>query len=740
MTWGQWIVGWVLLAVEVVAAAAAGRGLRRRLAPDLAGAIAGVATGVAAVTVVVLVSVALGSMGLFRVWALPPALVVVALLLEPGVRPWAAAKGGRDAADALVVAAAARSASGGRAAGGGPAGDEPVGGGATGAGPLAPPDDPASGAHDHEPAVLRWVAWAIVAMAAASWLDRVVAVYRRGTTDGDSMMYHLVFAARAVQHGWTTGTAPVGPDAWVAFYPANVEMLDAAVMLPFRSDVAVPLVNLGWLALALAAGWAVGAAVGRAAVGLAVVGVVTSLPLVVATQGGTARVDIATIALVVAAVALLVARPVTVGTAALGGMALGLAIGAKFALLPLAGVLLVLVAVALWRRRGWRPSAAWLGAATAAGVYWYVRNWWVTGSPAPVVDLRIGPVGFAPLSDDRLSLLDDSALAAHVGEPGFWGNIAGPVTSFFTGSTGLTAAVLALALVSVVLVARLRPVDLRHAVVVAGVVGLAAYPFSPYGAPLRGTSTSNPMATVIVGLNTRYVVPALAVLLCMLPVGLSGLPGRAGRWAGVAVVGGSAGAVAFLWRKSLSFDAEWPTSTGDAIAAAVVVAAIGAVALAVALAGRWPAAVAAAAALGVMGYGVVLSTAVVGDGDDGLHSYRSNPADLVTLWRATDALAPERVALIGEWIQYPHMGARLETEVDYLGLPDDRGLERVPTDCDEIEAALALGDHDVVVVQPSIFVDHGGSAAAISCLEGLDGARRVTETPHGAVFVLGDAA
>ncbi|HKY65325.1 MAG TPA: hypothetical protein VJM49_03105, partial [Acidimicrobiales bacterium] len=472
----------------------------------------------------------------------------------------------------------------GRAADDDPVGDGRSGGGVTGEDSSGPPDGAAIGAHDHEPAALRWVAWAIAAMTAASWLERVVAVYRRGTTDGDSMMYHLVFAARFIQQGWTTGTAPVGPDAWVAFYPANVEVFDAAVMLPFRSDVAVPLVNLGWLALALAAGWAVGAAVGRAAVGLAMIGLVTSLPVLVATQGGTARVDIATVALVVATVALLVSRPVTAGTAALGGMALGLAIGAKFALLPLAGVLLVLVAVALWRRRGWRPSAAWLAAATVAGGYWYVRNWWVTGSPAPVVDLRIGPVGFAPLPADRLALLEDSSLAAHAGEPGFWGNIARPVTVFFTGSIWLTVAVLALAVVSVVLVARLRPVDVRHAVVVAGVVGLAAYPFSPYGAPLLGGPTNGPVAATIVGLNTRYVVPALAALLCVLPVGLSGLARRAGRSAAVAVVVGAAGAVPFLWRKSLSLDAEWPTSTGDAIAGAVVVAVVGAVALAAALA------------------------------------------------------------------------------------------------------------------------------------------------------------
>ena len=90
-----------------------------------------------------------------------------------------------------------------------------------------------------------------MAVLAAAWIDRVIAVYRRGLTDGDSFMYHLPFAARFVQRGWTTGTAPIGTDAWVAFYPANVELVQAWTMLPFDRDVVVPLMNLAWLALAL---------------------------------------------------------------------------------------------------------------------------------------------------------------------------------------------------------------------------------------------------------------------------------------------------------------------------------------------------------------------------------------------------------------------------------------------------------------------------------------------------------
>ena len=192
-------------------------------------------------------------------------------------------------------------------------------------------------------------------------------------------------------------------------------------MLPFGADVAVPLMNLAWLALALGAAWAIGAVTGRASVGAALAAVVLALPLLAATQGGTGRVDVATIALVLSTVAVLVARPLTTGSAAVAGLALGLAVGAKFALLPLAGVMLVAVAAVLWRRRSWPPAAAWTAGVALTAGYWYVRNWWVTGSPVPAIDLRFGPVGFAPLPEDRLALLEDTSIVDHLDRPGLLG-------------------------------------------------------------------------------------------------------------------------------------------------------------------------------------------------------------------------------------------------------------------------------------------------------------------------------
>lgn len=205
----------------------------------------------------------LGTAGLLRQWALPPALVAAAWLLDPRSAPWRASP-------------------------------RPLG-------EPARPDDVGPGPSQHEARWTQAVAWVAAGVVAASWIERVVAVYRRGMTDGDSLMYHLPFAARFLQSGWTTGTDPIGPDARVAFYPANVEVLEAALMLPFGADVLVPLMNLSWLALALATATSIGATAGRASLGLLMGAIVVATPVMVATQGGTARVDVATVALVLAA-------------------------------------------------------------------------------------------------------------------------------------------------------------------------------------------------------------------------------------------------------------------------------------------------------------------------------------------------------------------------------------------------------------------------------------------------------
>lgn len=720
-----WAFGWVAAAVQIAAIVVAGRGVQRRLVPRWRGASAVMAAATSGLGALVGASLLLGSAGLFRRWPLVVVLVAVAWCTDPGRRPFR----GRQAAP-----------------GAGAAGTTDPPGDAAGEDDDGDPRGSATDARDPGYAEGRWsrlAAIATVAVLAARWLPYVAAVYRRGSTDGDSLMYHLPFAARFIQTGWTTGTDPVGPDAWVAFYPATGELLQATLMLPWRNDALVPLVNLGWLALALLAGWCLGATVGRPSLGLVMAAPVAALPVMIVTQAGTARVDMAAVALTLTSVALLFQRPRTTGSCALAGLALGLAIGTKVVVLPLAGALLVAVAAVLWRRRAAHQAWAWGTATVAAGSYWYVRNWVVAGSPMPAVDLRVGGVGFAPLPADRLSALAGTSIVDRTSEPGFYGMVGLPVVGDVTGSLPLTAALVVVAAVPMVWLARRRPVGLPHALAAAAVVGVVAYLVAPNGAPQpTPTGTELSFATIIMLLNVRYVLPCVAVLLCLVPLAT----GAGGGWRRA----GEAGAVlttvwvAWVATRRFPFDAEWQVIRRDTLVAATIVA-VGLATHVVArrlvpdrpYQGRTAAASARALSAATV-LGALVTTGWVAAGSSGLDRYDAAPPGFAALWRASGTLGAERIALVSDWVQYPHMGRDLSTEVEFAGLPRDRDLSQPPRNCAELREVLRLRHYDAVVVQRGLFEGPGMREDwdEAACMMGVDDARLVIRNEGGAVFLL----
>jgi hypothetical protein len=334
-----------------------------------------------------------------------------------------------------------------------------------------------------------------------------------------------------------------------------------------------------------------------------------------------------------------------------------------------------------------------------------------------------------------MAYFENSSLIDRMDAPGFWGNIGRGLADQFTGSPFVSIGIGIVVVGVIVLIVRQRPLGVRHAVLAAGVVGAVVYPFAPYSAPIEGHPTSEFLAVLIVVLNVRYLLPSLAVLLCLVPVALRRLPTRAGDVLAVVAVG----ATGLLWRRCLWFDAEWPTTTGDGqLAAVATVVAAAAVAGVWALArrrpdpGRWATAGLLAVAL-VAG----LALSAPGTGEDAPpHTYDAVPYDLALLYRATDEIAVDRVALVGGWSGYPHMGLELGTEVDYVGVPRGRGLTDPPTDCAELDASLAEGDYDAVVAQQHTYGDDGTVVRLIDCLRARAGATVVADTGAGAVFLL----
>jgi hypothetical protein len=356
MSFGQYLIGVALSAVALVPILAGARALRRALAPAFTGAAAWVAGAVLAIALVVLALELVGILGLLHRFG---------------------AAGGC----ALIGLAAWR------------------------AGPVLAARLPGGPGLPREACVTRregLVVLVAVGIAAAPWLAWTLFAYAHGMETVDTLWYHLPFAARFTQLGSILHLQYFDADPVTVFYPADSELLHALGLALFHSDFLSPLVNLGWGALALAAGWAIGRPFGRGALSLLGVLVVLATPGLVDSQPGGGYNDVVCIALLLAAAAILVnARaqagpqpgPAQLGPpSALAAVATGLALGTKFTMIVPAVLLGVGVVVVSARGQRIRQGTVWLGGLVLLGGYWYLRNWVSAGNPIPSVALHLGPL------------------------------------------------------------------------------------------------------------------------------------------------------------------------------------------------------------------------------------------------------------------------------------------------------------------------------------------------------------
>jgi hypothetical protein len=270
-------------------------------------------------------------------------------------------------------------------------------------GPVRLVAGPRTAAKSHHSVAELGVAVAAVFVVSAQWFAGVANAYRVGILDLDSLNYHLPDAAYFVQTGtlWRTHEVSAGADG--AFHPLNIELLHAIGMLALRSDFASLFINLGLLWLMLLAAWVVGerARAGPAAVAAAAL-LAAVLPLELG--GGNGQNDIAVLAFLLAALGFADAastvesRRERHALRLVAGLALGLALGTKLSA-PGAVVALLVGWLWMWGSRRWfRHVWALVVPAAVTGLFWYIRDWALYGSPAPSVSLKIAGVGFSAVS------------------------------------------------------------------------------------------------------------------------------------------------------------------------------------------------------------------------------------------------------------------------------------------------------------------------------------------------------
>ena len=127
-----------------------------------------------------------------------------------------------------------------------------------------------------------------------------------GMDRADTLWYHMPLATRFVQSGDLGAIDYFDPIFFASFYPANSEVLHAVPLLAFGRDILSPLLNLGWLALGLLAAYCIGRPYGVGPQSLIGGAIALGAQNLVEFQAGEALNDIAGVAFVLAAVAILV--------------------------------------------------------------------------------------------------------------------------------------------------------------------------------------------------------------------------------------------------------------------------------------------------------------------------------------------------------------------------------------------------------------------------------------------------
>jgi hypothetical protein len=454
MSTGAYILDVVLLAVVVGSAVLTGWSTRRMLLPAWTGAPARLAESVCGAGAVIVVAELLGIVDELRRWPVVAGLVCVAAV---------AGVSGRRYSTAADVDA---------------------------------PQPPRVGR------VPIAVAFLAVALVASRSLHSALDALHSGMLSFDTLWYHLPFAARFVQDASLTHLHYVG-NGPTTFYPANGEVVHAVGMLLFQGDVFSPVVNVAWAALALLAGWCVGRPYGVAPATMLATCLVAFLPVMGGAQAGTAGTDIAVLALLVAAVALVVNGLGSPAALSLAAVAAGLAAGTKLDAWSIV-VALGILAVVLTHGRRLGTSARWTAGVAVASGYWYVRNLATVGNPFPWFGAGILSSTTAPSDCGRTSV------AHYLPHPGF---LSAHVIPQLTPALGARWwLVVGLAVIGTA-VALLSPRPLIRGLAVVALVGAAAYLVTP--------ATAGGHEARCFAFNTRFATPPLALGLILLPIALA---------------------------------------------------------------------------------------------------------------------------------------------------------------------------------------------------------------------------
>jgi len=544
-------------------------------------------------------------------------------------------------------------------------------------------------------------------LCAVHWAGPVLHSLDVGIYRQDSTWYHLPFAAWIAQTGSTTGllfTDTLKLAAW--FYPLNSELLHGLGMVVLGNDLLSPLLNFGWLGVALLAAWCAGRPFGLGAATLLGAALVLDSDMMLV-QAGNAPGDVAALACLMAAVALLLTgartrermeagrRRIDPGPLAIAALAAGLAVGTKATMLVPVAVLTAGLAVVLERTSRARHLAVWGGGLALSGGFWYLRNLLHAGNPLP----WIAPGPLPGPGQEAVYPRPAHSIAEYVADQRVWSHFFLPGFSETLGP--LWFAVVFAGLAGLVLGLRRRQGPLVRIVALAGLAILVAHVFNPI-------SASGPQGGPVgFASNLRYAAPGLAIGLVLLPI-------CEARWTARRIV---LPAYAGLFVVGAIGSGEWAQPD---LAAAIAIAAV-AVLLPTWLLLAHPGVRARAAILaGVAGVALAVGYGVQRHYFDNRYLAEAAPAldnpgfratpqwDLIQTWAGDQRGI--KIGIVGNpaaYGQYVFYGADLSNEVRYLGEPGPHGGYTAIASCRRWRRQVDAGRFDALVITP----DDPGSPA-----------------------------
>jgi hypothetical protein len=651
VTTGEYLTGIVELLIFVGALIFCAARVRARMFPDQLGAPARLIEAVLAVTFAVLVGQALGIVGLFSEAGLLVCALVLAGLATRIRLPGAAAA---DDEPARTETAFAPMAAAGVVAG------------------------------------LVLVKWGLITLP----------ILDQGMSGFDTMQYHMPFAAGFAQSGSITSLHYFDPTYMSWFDPANAELVHAEAILLAGRDLFSPLMNLGWLALALLAAWCIGRPYGRGWLSVLATGPLFLAPIFLIRQPGQAMTDTPATALLLASGAILVAaldarnegdriRPGLTPYIVVAALAAGLALGTKANLLPEVFVLAVgAVAITVPGTR-LRVAAIWALAILLTAGVWYIRNLVVAGNPLPWFNLGVGPISL-PATDQIAVAFPGSknySVAHYLTDGAVWSDYLLPGLKIALGNVWPVLVALIGVGAAGPLVLRATPV--QRLLAATALVGIVVYLLSP------GTALGLEGQPRLFPTNVRYVLPALALALAVLPT--PALMRQRIATASLAILAAIALVVNLLHETS-----------GDYLGGAVlltVLAALATVLVATWSSGRLRPLDASLLGAALLGIAVVLYWPQVRQYETNRYTAVWSQTHLTPVFRWAKGLSDARIALAGTQgaaFQYAYYGDDGSNRVVYVGDPGPRGSFNPIETCNAWRQAINAGNFDYVITSPTL--------------------------------------